>query len=275
MQRDDLAGVKREVEMLMSASHPNINRVEAVEVDEHNVFLELVPGGDLFSYLIKHGRIDAPEVKWIMYQILLGLRHLHDDINIAHRDIKLENIVLACAGPFPRVQLTDFGQARLADENFRSLQGTLQYMAPEQLLATSRHTGYSGKPADIWSSGIVFAYLLTGGHPFEPWEESTVGADAREGALASTAEMALLGETACTEIKHSPKDGPICRAVIRGALTLPAMKFGQEDRLVRKLLCGMLAHQPERRYTAASALSSEWMLSSKAELLELYRRTVA
>lgn len=112
--------------------------------------------------------------------------------------------------------------------------------------------------------------------------------------------MALLGESACTEIKYSPKDGPICRAVIRGALTLPAMKFGQEDRLgasslrgsprgvpnvcitdphlavsVRKLLCGMLAHQPERRYTAASALSSDWMLSSKAELLELYRRTVA
>lgn len=41
-----------------------------------------------------------------MYQILLGLRHLHDDINIAHRDIKLENIVLACAGPFPRVQVS-------------------------------------------------------------------------------------------------------------------------------------------------------------------------
>lgn len=37
--------------------------------------------------------------------MLLGLRHLHDEVNIAHRDIKLENVVLACAGPFPKVQV--------------------------------------------------------------------------------------------------------------------------------------------------------------------------
>ena len=86
----------------------------------------------------------AIAVKWILYQMLQGLRHLHDDVNIAHRDIKLENVVLACAGPFPKIQvsarrdraidceelsppsrpqLTDFGQARIADEDFRSLQG--------------------------------------------------------------------------------------------------------------------------------------------------------
>ncbi|GAA5991952.1 hypothetical protein JCM10908_002287 [Rhodotorula pacifica] len=268
---DQLSVVKREVEMLKSAAHPNVNRVEAVEVDEKHVhiFLELVPGGDLFSYLIRHGRLDAPEVKWILYQMLHGLRHLHDDVNIAHRDIKLENVVLACAGPFPKIQLTDFGQARLADEDFRSLQGTLQYMAPEQLLATSRSAGYGGKPADVWSTGIVFAYLLTGGHPFEPWDCSN-----SRGQPVPDDVLLMLGQTACAEIEHSPQDGPICRAVVQGTLSLPNLRFGKEDSQVRELMSQMLTHDPAERSTAAIALRSTWMTSSANELLELYNRIV-
>ncbi|GAA5870992.1 hypothetical protein JCM3774_003497 [Rhodotorula dairenensis] len=268
---DQLSVVKREVEMLKSASHPNVNRVEAVEVNEKHIyiFLELVPGGDLFSYLIRHGRLDAPEVKWILYQMLLGLRHLHDDVNIAHRDIKLENVVLACAGPFPKVQLTDFGQARIANEDFRSLQGTLQYMAPEQLMATTRHAGYGGKPADVWSTGIVFAYLLTGGHPFEPWDCSS-----SQAPPTSSETLSLLGETASAEIEHSPQDGPICQAVVRGTLSLPNLRFGKEDSQVRDVMSRLLAHDPAQRFTAAAALRSAWMLSSEKELLELFQRIV-
>ncbi|GAA5963458.1 hypothetical protein JCM8115_001236 [Rhodotorula mucilaginosa] len=268
---DQLSVVKREVEMLKSATHPNVNRIQAVEVDEKHIhiFLELVPGGDLFSYLIRHGRLDAPEVKWILYQMLQGLRHLHDDVNIAHRDIKLENVVLACAGPFPKIQLTDFGQARIADEVFRSLQGTLQYMAPEQLLATSRHAGYGGKPADVWSTGIVFAYLLTGGHPFEPWNCSS-----SQVQPMSRDVMNMLGETASAEIEHSPQDGPICQAIVRGTLSLPNLRFGKEDSQVRELMYRLLAPDPTQRITAAAAVRSAWMSSSEQELLELYRRIV-
>mgnify|MGYP002477599821 CR=1 FL=1 len=87
-----------------------------------------VPGGDLFTYLIKHTRLDAPEAKWILYQLLLALEYLHDDLGIAHRDVKLENVVLAftcpgTGGRFPKAQLADFGQAKEAASRFKSLQG--------------------------------------------------------------------------------------------------------------------------------------------------------
>lgn len=100
-----------------------------------------VPGGDLFSQVLQRGRLSAAESKWIIFQVLLGLQYLHQIKNIAHRDIKLENIILSGAGPFPSALLADFGQARIADESFSSLKGTISYMAPEQLSVWSRREG--------------------------------------------------------------------------------------------------------------------------------------
>ncbi|GAA6024015.1 hypothetical protein JCM11491_000531, partial [Sporobolomyces phaffii] len=150
----NLAAVRKEVEMLKQASHPNINKIVDVEVADGivHIFLELVSGGDLFSYLVKKGRLDAPEAKWILYQVLQALVYLHEQLNVAHRDIKLENVILCDAGPFPRVQLADFGQASIANRDFQSLKGTLSYMAPEQLTEWTRKAGYDGKAADVWST---------------------------------------------------------------------------------------------------------------------------
>lgn len=100
-------------------------------------------GGDLFGYLVQRGRLSGAEAKWVLYQVLLGLDYLHTAKNIAHRDVKLENICLSGPGPFPKALLADFGQARYADRRFVSLKGTITYMAPEQLSYSSRHQGPS------------------------------------------------------------------------------------------------------------------------------------
>ncbi|GAA6008343.1 uncharacterized protein JCM10292_005540 [Rhodotorula paludigena] len=287
VNRDRLEVIQREVDLLKAASHPNINRVEAVEVDELSVhiFLELVPGGDLFSYLLKHGRLDAPEGKWLLYQLLHALQYLHDELNIAHRDVKLENVILAHhtgaggggggggAGRFPKVQLADFGQARYATQQFKSLQGTLQYMAPEQLVAWTRHEGYDGKRADLWATGILLALLLTGGHPFEPWRSPSASSPC-SAAANDDAAASLFGASVLQELGANPADQHVCENVVRGDIAMPAMRFGSEDSAVRALLSHLLSQDPHTRLTAAQALKTRWFAASQGELDELYRRVV-
>ena len=80
------------------------------------VITELIPGGDLFSYLHTPGRRStAPgeaEVlaRYITFQLLQALKYLHGR-GIAHRDIKVENVLLWSAEAGARVVLTDFGAA--------------------------------------------------------------------------------------------------------------------------------------------------------------------
>ncbi|GEM08154.1 cell-cycle checkpoint protein [Rhodotorula toruloides] len=241
---DRLLVIQREIDMLKSASHPGINKIEAVEVDNEFV----VPGGDLFTYLITRTRLDAPEGTPIP-----------------------PGPSLPSANP-----LGDFGQARYANQRFTSLQGTLQYMAPEQLLAWTRHEGYDGKKADIWAAGILFALLLTGGHPFEPFLTSSSAASARYGppAKARADTDALFGRSAIAELARTPADKPVCKNVVKGEMVLPDMHFGSGDANVRALLNSMLHPLASSRCTAHEALQSPWFKSSAAQLEELYRRVV-
>ncbi|GJN89435.1 hypothetical protein Rhopal_002416-T1 [Rhodotorula paludigena] len=276
VNRDRLEVIQREVDLLKAASHPNINRVEAVEVDEVSVYV-----------LHLHAR------KWLLYQLLHALQYLHDELNIAHRDVKLENVILAHhtgaggggsggggggAGRFPKVQLADFGQARYATQQFKSLQGTLQYMAPEQLVAWTRHEGYDGKRADMWATGILLALLLTGGHPFEPWRSPSASSPCSAAADADADDAddaaSLFGASVLHELGANPADQHVCENVVRGDIAMPAMRFGSEDSAVRALLSHLLSQDPHTRLTAAQALKTRWFAASQGELDELYRRVV-
>lgn len=83
----------KEVKILMKLKHPNINEIYDTEQDKRflNIFLQLCTGGDLFTYITGSMGTGNPlceaEAKYLMYQLLLGLRYLHD-LMISHRDLK-------------------------------------------------------------------------------------------------------------------------------------------------------------------------------------------
>lgn len=86
--------------------HPNISSFKRAYKSQHTLFVfeELSAGGDLFSLVNGSIRLTELEIRWIMRQILVGLEYLHAR-SVAHRDIKLENVLL-CVCPKPAVSLS-------------------------------------------------------------------------------------------------------------------------------------------------------------------------
>ena len=90
-----------------------------------------------------------------------GIAYLHDN-NVAHRDIKLDNILLDGHG---NIKLGDFGVSRKIEENEILFEqcGTPAYIAPEII----SDEGYKEGTVDIWSAGVVLFAMLYGNVPFK------------------------------------------------------------------------------------------------------------
>ncbi|KAJ1966064.1 hypothetical protein GGI12_000329 [Dipsacomyces acuminosporus] len=168
-----------EINLLRGIKHPNIVRVfDVAETSRHvYIFMPLLRGGDLFDYIIDHQRLDEAEAKFIIYQVLLALKYLHD-ANIAHRDLKPENTLLVSKKPYSQVMLTDFGMAKAAGQQnlMKTMCGTLQYIAPEMISSGVRpgqalKVGYS-KAVDCWSLGVMIYAMVSGMLPFSDDEAS-------------------------------------------------------------------------------------------------------
>jgi serine/threonine protein kinase len=92
-------------------------------------------GSDLFDYLQERDfNLGEDRVREITYQLALGLRYLHK-YGIVHRDLKLENVMMADATDSSVPKLVDFGLAKMIGPNEKAEEpfGTLGYVAPEIL----------------------------------------------------------------------------------------------------------------------------------------------
>jgi len=133
------------------------------KIDFHYLVFQHIQGQDLFSYLEKLNfspRTEA-EARSTITQILSGLKHIHAQ-NIAHRDVKLENILIDNRG---RVYVIDLGLCAFIEDGrlCRDWCGSDNYLAPEIV----RRIPYNGFKADVFSTGVVLFALLFGVFPFE------------------------------------------------------------------------------------------------------------
>ncbi|KAJ8509426.1 hypothetical protein ONZ45_g8397 [Pleurotus djamor] len=277
----ELSQVWKEVRILLALDHANINRAYDVE---HNgkflhIFLQLCTGGDLFTYITSHheteNRLCEGEAKYIMYQLLKGLTYLHDKL-ISHRDIKPENILLFTPGPYPRIQIADFGLARPKSyQETLNVCGTVSYLPPEGILALdNKHLGYVGMPSDCWSAGVILFIMISGFHPFDFDPPSRATSDWQE-VVPDSQEFSVPQEP-CTQhsqaayfrnedrVKHRILHGQI---EFREAIWTPLPN-------ARALAERLLIRDHLRRATVYSAMQSKWILSDQDALDAAYHDRV-
>jgi TANK-binding kinase 1 len=93
-------------------------------------------------------------------------------LNIAHRDIKPNNILLSILPHGEHVyKLTDFGAAKEIDTNeqFTSIVGTEEYLYPglyEKAFYKSYSRNKFKAEVDLWSIGVTLYHTATGQLPF-------------------------------------------------------------------------------------------------------------
>ena len=146
----------------LSKSKNIVKIFETYETKKHIcIVMEYICAGDLLTYIKKRSKLTEPVAKFIFKQIILGIKHIHDN-GIIHRDIKLDNILLDLDN---NIKICDFGVSRKINKDDVMFEqcGTPAYIAPEILI----NKGYQGFGVDIWSAGVVLYAMLSGTVPFK------------------------------------------------------------------------------------------------------------
>ncbi|KAK3166088.1 hypothetical protein QOZ80_1AG0041300 [Eleusine coracana subsp. coracana] len=157
--------VYREIINHQSLRHPNIIRFKEVILTPRHlmIVMEFAAGGELFDRICDRGRFSEDEARYFFQQLICGVSYCHF-MQICHRDLKLENVLLD-GSPAPRLKICDFGYSKsdVLHSKPKSAVGTPAYIAPEVLSRCE----YDGNLADVWSCGVTLYVMLVGAYPFE------------------------------------------------------------------------------------------------------------
>lgn len=248
-----------EVEIWRFLRHPYILPLLCVYTTDFATFCitKLNKGGTLFDLVRetkRNKKAGLPErlVKRYAYQLASAMRYLHNDVQVVHRDIKLENCLVDMTVPNAEtdggdVLLCDFGMADYVVSDQRdgpephsigdnqnigpadtstSVQGSLQYAAPELFNASGP---VFSPAADIWAFGVVVFALVTASLPFN------------EGLDVKTIEKI--------------REGTWDEELVRGS---DSVKDGGADDAVA-LLKGCLDLDVEKRWNVHDILKCAWL----------------
>eukprot|EP00127_Corallochytrium_limacisporum_P004237 Clim_evm182s157 gene=Clim_evmTU182s157 len=163
LSQTSLGKLFREVRIMKMLNHPNIIKLYEVIDTTRTLYLvlEYASGGEVFDYLVTHGKMKEREAREKFRQILCAVDYCHRN-HVIHRDLKAENLLF---DKDMNIKIADFGFGNTFTPGTKldTFCGSPPYAAPELFQGRK----YDGPEVDIWSLGVILYTLVSGSLPFD------------------------------------------------------------------------------------------------------------
>eukprot|EP00419_Tripos_fusus_P061342 CAMPEP_0172908330 /NCGR_PEP_ID=MMETSP1075-20121228/180491_1 /TAXON_ID=2916 /ORGANISM="Ceratium fusus, Strain PA161109" /LENGTH=504 /DNA_ID=CAMNT_0013766077 /DNA_START=217 /DNA_END=1731 /DNA_ORIENTATION=- len=238
-----LLGVDGEIQIHLAMKHPHIIELHEYfdEANSVTLVLEYCRGGDLFDAIVRRCKLrpvgdsqqprglPEPAAALAASHVISALTYLHG-LCVVHRDIKCENVLLAHADlPVEQnvFKLCDFGfAARDRGGGLTDRLGSPDTVAPEVVLGKAY-----GRPADLWSVGVLIYMMLSARPPF-----------------------------------FAPTDTEVLKRVRAGVYDLTGGDWNVVSMPAKDMISGLMAVDAKLRPTALEALGADWLRLSGVPL---------
>lgn len=260
--------IHHELAVLKSAKHSHIIEIIDFFEDDDNFYLvmERMDGGDVFDRIIdmtKYTEKDARDLA----KFLLEAVHLLHTKNIAHRDLKPQNILLKSKKDNANIKLADFGFACRVHtpQSLTTRCGTPTYVAPEIL----KNIPYD-QSSDMWSVGVILFVLLVGYPPFASENQNVLFQRIRTADYTfREADWKNISPEAKDLVKHLLVVDPIQRWTAKMALDCEWLKVDEAEVDKTDLSGGVVKKIRERKRRFFSiARSVMWMRASSRRVMK-------
>uniref|UniRef100_A0A336LST4 MAP/microtubule affinity-regulating kinase 3 n=2 Tax=Culicoides sonorensis TaxID=179676 RepID=A0A336LST4_CULSO len=237
----------REVRIMKMLDHPNIVKLfQVIETDKTlYLVMEYASGGEVFDYLVLHGRMKEKEARAKFRQIVSAVQYCHQK-KIIHRDLKAENLLLDSE---MNIKIADFGFSNefTPGSKLDTFCGSPPYAAPELFQGKK----YDGPEVDVWSLGVILYTLVSGSLPFDG---STLR-ELRERVLRGKYRIPFYMSTDCENLlRKFLVLNPAKRASLETIMKDKWMNMGYEDDELKPYIEPMADLKDQKRIEALVAM---------------------
>uniref|UniRef100_A0A672GLX9 non-specific serine/threonine protein kinase n=1 Tax=Salarias fasciatus TaxID=181472 RepID=A0A672GLX9_SALFA len=201
--------------------------------------MEYASGGEVFDYLVAHGRMKEKEARAKFRQIVSAVQYCHQR-RIVHRDLKAENLLLDAD---MNIKIADFGFSNefTVGSKLDTFCGSPPYAAPELFQGKK----YDGPEVDVWSLGVILYTLVSGSLPFDGQNLKEL----RERVLRGKYRIPFYMSTDCENLlKKLLVLNPVKRGSLEQIMKDHWMNVGHEEEELKPYI------EPEADFTDSSRI---------------------